>query len=214
MTAGYFDWSIDDVLVLLDRLHRPKDRAYGDAWRKRGEVIAIFANIARKYDRLDIGLAETETAATETLGDTSADLCVYGGKYLTWLAETHPDAFSAVAPQLPPSDCAAKRGPDALRAVFGGLSAWRAETKLEPPDEGSAWSRVQAAFEPLERGLLAQAEAESAPSDRLDWQEKVNLAFALTDASAWLLLRLGQRDRRHIDSVRADVERMEAGRVA
>src|SRR2546423_5231405 len=80
-----------EILRLLERLHRHKDAAYGDAWRKRGEVIAIFANMARKYDRLVVAFSEQRAAATEPLADTVADLCVYAGKYLTWLADEHPD---------------------------------------------------------------------------------------------------------------------------
>ena len=33
------------------QLHRRKDAAYRDAWKKRGEVLSILANIARKVDR-------------------------------------------------------------------------------------------------------------------------------------------------------------------
>src|SRR5260370_15928262 len=38
------------------RLHRAKDAVYRDAWKRRGEVISILANIARKVDRLEYGL--------------------------------------------------------------------------------------------------------------------------------------------------------------
>lgn len=37
----------------LRRLHRDKDATYRDAWKKRGEVISILANVARKVDRLE-----------------------------------------------------------------------------------------------------------------------------------------------------------------
>ena len=107
-----------DVLDLLARLHRHKDRAYGDAWRKRGEVIAIFANLARKYYRLVIALAEEHTAAAEPLADTVGDLCVYAGKYLTWLADTQPAGFAAASAGLAAHAASAKRGPEALERVF------------------------------------------------------------------------------------------------
>jgi len=68
-----------EVTKLLERLHRHKDAAYGDAWRKRGEVIAIFANMARKYDRLLVAFDEQRPAATEPLGDPRARQCVYAG---------------------------------------------------------------------------------------------------------------------------------------
>jgi hypothetical protein len=35
------------------RLHRAKDAAYRDAWKRRGEVISILANIARKVDQVE-----------------------------------------------------------------------------------------------------------------------------------------------------------------
>ncbi|MGA2927152.1 MAG: protein kinase [Solirubrobacteraceae bacterium] len=88
-----------EILRLLERLHRYKHAAYGDAWRKRGEVIAIFANMARKYDRLRIAFDEDRPAATEALGDTVGDLCVYTAKYLTWIAEQPPGSISSCPPR-------------------------------------------------------------------------------------------------------------------
>src|SRR5215218_11106518 len=112
------------ILALLDRLHRHKDAAYGDAWRKRGEVIAIFANMARKYDRLLVAFDEQRPAATEPLGDTVADLCVYAGKYVTWIAEQHPADLDAAGLPLPnASVIAARVGPDSLRAVLAAVPA-------------------------------------------------------------------------------------------
>ena len=109
------------LTALLERLHRHKDAAYGDAWRKRGEVIAIFANLARKYDRLLVAFDEQRPAATEPLGDTVADLCVYAGKYLTWIAEQHPAELDrAELPDPAANRIAANRGPDALRARARG----------------------------------------------------------------------------------------------
>lgn len=61
-------------------LHTEKHAAYGDSWKRRGEMLGIMANIARKVDRL--GGSET---ADETSADTAADLLVYLAKYRTWL---------------------------------------------------------------------------------------------------------------------------------
>ena len=83
---------LDEALDLLARLHRHKDRAYGDAWRRRGEVIGIFANIARKHDRLAVALDERVPAATEDLLDTAAVHCVDFAKYLTWLSGADAEA--------------------------------------------------------------------------------------------------------------------------
>jgi len=38
---------------LLRVLHEKKTRTYGDSWKKHGELLGIFANITRKYDRIE-----------------------------------------------------------------------------------------------------------------------------------------------------------------
>jgi hypothetical protein len=201
---------LNRVLRLLTRLHRLKDRAYRDAWRKRGEVVGVFANIARKYDRLEIAIGEVDDSTLETLGDTTGDLCIYTGKYLTWLAETHPEAFEPHRRISHASEYAAMLGPEALERVLAELPAWEQSAGQIPPAAvEEAWERVREAFGRLEQGLLAQAEISSETDHRLGWVEKVNLAWALTDGSAWLLLRLAQRNVAHIESIRLEVERME-----
>lgn len=62
------------------KTHNEKHEAYGDSWKRRGEMLGIMANIARKVDRL--GGSET---ADETLADTAMDLMIYLAKYRTWL---------------------------------------------------------------------------------------------------------------------------------
>lgn len=69
------------------RLHRAKDAAYQDAWKRRGEVISILANIARKVDRLEYGLDGASATAGESWPDTAADLLVYCLKYQAYLAD-------------------------------------------------------------------------------------------------------------------------------
>lgn len=61
-------------------LHDEKHAAYGDSWKRRGEMLGIMANIARKIDRLGKGETSDETSA-----DTAADLMVYLAKYRVWL---------------------------------------------------------------------------------------------------------------------------------
>lgn len=61
-------------------LHREKHAAYGDSWKRRGEMLGIMANIARKVDRL--GGSET---ADESSVDTAIDLMVYLAKYRVWI---------------------------------------------------------------------------------------------------------------------------------
>jgi len=75
-------------------LHRAKDAAYRDAWKRRGEVLSILANIARKVDRLEYGLDGAPATTDETWVDTAVDLLVYCLKYQAYLADL--DAATAV----------------------------------------------------------------------------------------------------------------------
>ncbi len=197
-----------DVLALLQRLHRHKDAAYGDAWRKRGEVIAIFANMARKYDRLLVAFDEQTPAATEPLGDTVADLCVYSAKYLTWIADEHPEALGDAGLALPdPSQISAARGPDALERVFAAVLAAPDDA---PPDAASAWRRVQGSFGVLERGLMAQAtpgSTEEVPT----YAAKAQLAWALVADTLALLIGLEHDAPGTLDGLRGEVATMEGG---
>ncbi len=75
-----------DVGPLIQRmqlLHTEKSLAYGDSWKKRGELFSIIPNIARKVDRI---LAKTETS-DETKLDTAMDLVVYLAKYSCWVED-------------------------------------------------------------------------------------------------------------------------------
>lgn len=64
------------ALVLLDE----KGKAYGDSWRKRGEMFSILPNIARKVDRIGV------PGAGDTLQDTIVDLLNYCLLYACWLS--------------------------------------------------------------------------------------------------------------------------------
>lgn len=72
-------WSSPFIRGVVE-LHDEKDRAYGDSWMRRGEMLGIMANIARKIDRL-----EGAATADETSADTAIDLLVYLAKYRAWL---------------------------------------------------------------------------------------------------------------------------------
>lgn len=76
--------SLREKLCLL---HREKDAAYRDAWKKRGEVISILANVARKVDRLEYVLDGAPASQDEAALDTAVDLLVYCIKYQTYLAD-------------------------------------------------------------------------------------------------------------------------------
>lgn len=69
-----------DFIEFAIKTHNEKHAAYGDSWKRRGEMLGILANIARKVDRL--GGAET---SDETSADTAMDLLVYLAKYRSWL---------------------------------------------------------------------------------------------------------------------------------
>jgi hypothetical protein len=196
-----------DISELLERLHRHKDAAYGDAWRKRGEVIAIFANMARKYDRLLVAFDEQRPAATEPLGDTVADLCVYAGKYLTWIAEEHPADLDVADLPLPNSAMLAARiGPDALRAVLAAIPPAVGQLLTRT---GLAWARVCETFGALEAALMAQATPGSPADQLLDFTAKARLAWALTMDSAILLACLERDDPATLDGLRDEVAAMD-----
>ena len=71
----------------VKRLHTVKDRAYGSAWKRRGELVSILPNIARKSDRLETIIATGATMGGETMLDTAIDLFVYVEKYRLFLAQ-------------------------------------------------------------------------------------------------------------------------------
>lgn len=71
----------------VKRLHATKDRAYGSAWKRRGELVSILPNIARKSDRLETFVATGARMSGETMLDTAVDLLVYVEKYRLFLAE-------------------------------------------------------------------------------------------------------------------------------
>lgn len=80
--------SVSDVTRTLASLEQIKSKAYGNSWRKHGELVSIFANISRKYDRLEnILFKDGKVTPDENLMDTVADLAVYCGLYVTWLFE-------------------------------------------------------------------------------------------------------------------------------
>jgi len=195
------------VATLLDALHRPKDRAYGDAWRRRGEVLGIFANIARKVDRLEIAATEGGASSVESSAETVADLAVYVGKYLTWLAERFPHDFEAVLPAADASRCSATQGPDAFDEVLSHVVQWeRAAAEDAPVTPEDALVRVRRFFGVLERGLMAQAEGNS--DAVLPSSAKISAAWALLSAAIWFLVRLDERDPKSITALWEETKQM------
>jgi thymidylate synthase len=71
----------------VKRLQERKDRAYGAAWKRRGELVSVLPNIARKVDRLAVFLEDGSRPADEAVLDTAVDLYVYATKYRLLLEE-------------------------------------------------------------------------------------------------------------------------------
>ena len=75
-----------DFIKELDELQKTKHESYGNSWKKRGEVLGILANIARKTDRLG------KSDDYETALDTAADLLIYLIKHQSFLYDLRWDA--------------------------------------------------------------------------------------------------------------------------
>lgn len=112
-------------------LHERKDKAYGDSWKRRGEKVAIQANIARKVDRL--GVSDDD----ETELDTAVDLLVYLIKYRGWLLghrETENEWVRAELARLDEDDRTSHDRAESikfLRKVFDRLLELRDEQDVD-----------------------------------------------------------------------------------
>ncbi|WP_349958065.1 thymidylate synthase [Rhizobium sp. ZPR3] len=83
----------DDFKAAIKSLHSMKDRAYGSSWKRRGELVSILPNIARKSDRLETLVSTGAVMKGETMLDTAVDLLVYAEKYRLFLAESLADGI-------------------------------------------------------------------------------------------------------------------------
>jgi len=127
-------------------LHRSKDRVYGTAWKKRGEVLSILANVARKVDRLDGVASGIVPDATEVLLDTGVDLLIYCVKYEAFLADLDPRIearlFSVSPPRKPYSE-----GTRGVEQILGELDLSGLRTLVSV---SSAAAEVIRAFHTIE----------------------------------------------------------------
>jgi hypothetical protein len=94
--------AVGEFKAAVRRLHRDQGPAYCDAWKRRGEVMSIMANIARKVDRLEYVAAGAPATPDESLLDTAVDLFVYSLKYQTFLADQDPVVAAALYPDTTP----------------------------------------------------------------------------------------------------------------
>jgi hypothetical protein len=81
------------MCAFLTKLEAFKGKHYQASWCRRGWP-GIFANIARKFDRID-AVAGGDSEAEETLTETLGDLAVYAIKALSWQAAVAPMEFDA-----------------------------------------------------------------------------------------------------------------------
>lgn len=178
--------AIKELTDVLVQLHEAKDRSYKDAWRRRGELIGIFCNIARKYDRLVLSGHETDPDGVERRTDTAADLCIYAAKYVTWLIEQDSSAagFKATASA---DDWSATHGHRAVALVLAELAA----EQMEPPESlAAAFATIEQPFTHLERILVEQREVSATAKAHDAWQlASGSLAYlwrlTLDDNVAW-----------------------------
>ena len=109
----------------LTELHRTKSEGYGNSWKRRGEQMAIMANVARKIDRL-ARHDDSSPARGEEIIDTAADLLVYSLK--------------------PPGGETWSDGTDGFEVLIGQVTA-----EKDARGHAEAAAEVLAVFEQLER---------------------------------------------------------------
>jgi hypothetical protein len=178
--------SATEIVTELTALHEFKDSKYQDAWRKRGELIGIFANVARKYDRLEIAQSEFNPDQAEPRADTAADLCVYSIKYITWLIEHDPVAADAIVA----ADTEHWSGVHGHAAVANALTQLALEQPQPPASLSEAFAMVAGPFHSLEEILVSQKDASNSTKARLAWRlASASLAYlhrlALDEPGAW-----------------------------
>lgn len=88
----------DEAKDYIKKLHAKKNAVYGPAWKKRGEMTSIIANVARKVDRIAEFFEKGTEIDSETITDTSADLFVYLTKYRLFLMDELPALAIGVLP--------------------------------------------------------------------------------------------------------------------
>jgi hypothetical protein len=145
-------------------LHRQKDAAYGNSWKRRGELISVIANIARKVDRLEAIAVGARPSQDESVLDTAIDLYVYALKYVTFLADE--DSATSLAFFGEPRVGSWSDGPTGLERLLG-------RSNMSPIDRGPADSAEAAVRAILGTfGELEQCFKEFTPSvpprDRAD----------------------------------------------
>jgi NTP pyrophosphatase (non-canonical NTP hydrolase) len=183
----------DPFRAAVVTLHRSKDAAYGDSWKRRGEQISIMANIARKIDRLNILATVGEASTTdENAIDTATDLLVYALKYLTYLADLDADVLTDVSALLPGGTSTWSDGPHGFELVLNAtdLSALTAEPSESLPQLIAATDR---SFGDSEKCFSTNGPTATV-------QQRAELARALTADTVRILSRLRAANPAHYDA--------------
>jgi len=95
-----------EVLEYAKELQKAKNYTYKDSWKKDGEFLSTFPNVARKYDRLhNVIVDHVEKGTPLPTGDASLaqgamDLLVYCGLWLTLIREKRPEEFSELVADI------------------------------------------------------------------------------------------------------------------
>lgn len=120
-------------------LHAEKDAAYGTSWKKRGEMLGIMANCARKVDRLGV------EGGGDTAADTAIDLMVYLVKYLIWLEEQKGNSGNIT------------EGPVHVQRVTSTIGSMIRTTPL-PVDNEKIIADIKQGFDTLEHQVMEKRE--------------------------------------------------------
>jgi hypothetical protein len=138
----------DRLRVAMVCLHRAKTRDYGTAWKKRGEVLSVLANIARKVDRVGTVAGRDVATHDESILDTYIDLLIYSLKYETLLADASADTAREL--RLRPSpDGGHSDGVNGFEQLLAALDLSPLDATSEPA--GVAPQDIAAAFTAIER---------------------------------------------------------------
>lgn len=144
------------------QLHERKHEAYGDSWKRRGEMLSILPNIARKVDRLG------KTDDDETAADTAVDLLVYLVKYRWWLVN---EADAPLPSGWAGSDINYSNDVEAVRLALTRIAYGTSAYEGLHPE--SAESIMQYSFE----NFLASFGGNSTPADAPDRYRWVDAAM-------------------------------------
>lgn len=163
---------LDPFVKFVSELHEEKHKVYGNSWKKRGEMLGIMANIARKIDRLGTN------GAGDTAADTAIDLLCYLAKYRLWLT----DFAGAPMPRtnLKYSGPLSDRADTVSELISRFSNSWK-ESKASTSYLEKSLSEL---FDELETDVQEQSPSRYSPVNRM-MREAYDLAEALWKKEQW-----------------------------